>query len=48
MGVIDMSGDSDLAEFWWKRQGKRVPRRGTTSWLAMFEAWRAHTLSRDY
>jgi len=41
-----MRDESDLAEFWWMRQGQRVPRRDTAEWKAMFEAWRAFAVTR--
>lgn len=40
--------DSDVAELWWMRQGNKIPLRGTPEWTAMFEAWRAHTLTSDF
>lgn len=30
---------ADHAEAWWREQGKRVPRRKTKAWQAMYEKW---------
>jgi hypothetical protein len=42
-----MKDEAVLAEFWWMRQGQRIPLRGTVEWKAMFDAWRAMTASRE-
>jgi hypothetical protein len=30
---------ADHAEYWCRKKGKKVPRRGTAEWQEMYETW---------